>query len=229
LVLTAVLGLLGFLLVTAAFSARTTKRTEAPRKTALIRQIEDRRSKVVDLEQAVRSLRSDVQAEELSQARINRTDRAEAERTSELARRAGTVALKGAGLVVHLSDSSRKPPSTGDTGAYRIHDSDLQLVVNALFEAGADAVAINDSRVVATTPIRAAGDTIVVNFRPLTPPYSVSAIGAGASRFGKTKIAARFHRWTSLFGLGFSVSSSRDVTVPAYAGRVQITAATPGS
>jgi uncharacterized protein YlxW (UPF0749 family) len=223
-----VLGLLGFLLVTAAFSARDTRRTEAPRKTALIHQIEARRTRVADLEQAVRSLRSDVDAARLSQDRINRSGRQATERETQLAIQAGTVALKGSGIVVHLSDSSRKPPSSSDGGAYRIHDSDLQLVVNALFESGAEAVAINGNRIVSTTPIRAAGDTIVVNFRPLLPPYTVNAIGASGSRFNKTNIAARFHRWTSLFGLGFSVSSSHDVSIPAYAGRVEISAAVPG-
>jgi uncharacterized protein YlxW (UPF0749 family) len=223
------LALLGFLLVTAAFTASDTRRTEAPRKSALIRQIQERRSKVASLEQAVRGLRSDVQAAQLSAARISRTDREAADRATQLALQAGTVALQGSGIVVHLSDSSRKPPSTGDQGAYRIHDSDLQLVVNALFESGAEAVAINGNRIVATTPIRAAGDTVVVNFRPLTPPYTVAAIGADAKRFGKTQIAARFRRWTTLFGLGFSVSSSRKISVPAYTGRVQISAAIPGS
>src|SRR5207248_11307061 len=85
LVLTGVLGLLGFLVVTAAFSARDTRRTEAPRKTALIHQIEDRRTRVADLEQAVRSLRSDVDAARLSQDRINRSGRQATERETQLA------------------------------------------------------------------------------------------------------------------------------------------------
>src|SRR5437660_1432592 len=85
LVLTGVLGLLGFLLVTAAFSARDTRRTEAPRKTALIHQIEDGRTRVADLEQAVRSLRSDVDAARLSQDRINRSGRRATERETQLA------------------------------------------------------------------------------------------------------------------------------------------------
>ena len=89
------------------------------------------------------------------------------------------------------------------------------------------AVAVTDSRLVATTPIRAAGDTIVVNFRPLTPPYRVSAIGADRVRFEASDIARRFDRWTELFGLGFSVAERRVVTVPGYTGRVSISAATP--
>jgi uncharacterized protein YlxW (UPF0749 family) len=80
---------------------------------------------------------------------------------------------------------------------------------------------------VATTPIRAAGGTIVVNFRPLSPPYRVSAIGADRARFEASDIARRFHRWTELFGLGFAVTERSVVSVPGYTGRVSISAATP--
>jgi uncharacterized protein YlxW (UPF0749 family) len=80
---------------------------------------------------------------------------------------------------------------------------------------------------VATTPIRAAGSTIVVNFRPLTPPYRVVGIGASESRFDDSDIATRFRRWTKLFGLGFSATHTGSATVPAFAGQVPVDDATP--
>ena len=101
-------------------------------------------------------------------------------------------------------------------------------MVNALFAAGAEAVAINDNRIVATTPIRAAGGTIVVNFRPLPPPYRVVGIGAAKDRFADSEIARRFRQWSKQFGLGFNISESKSATVPAYTGRVAIDDATPG-
>ena len=128
----------------------------------------------------------------------------------------------------NAAPSDRPPPSAEDAGAYQIHDTDLQLVVNALWAAGAEAVAINDSRLVATTPIRAAGDTIVVNFRPLSPPYEVSAIGVDRTAFENSEIARRFKRWITLFGLGFDLQARAVVTVPGYTGRVGISAASPG-
>ena len=54
-----------------------------------------------------------------------------------------------------MSDSTRTVPKSADAGVYKIHDRDLQLVVNALFAAGAEAVSVNDVRLVATSPIRA--------------------------------------------------------------------------
>jgi uncharacterized protein YlxW (UPF0749 family) len=224
-----VLAVTGFLLLTAVSSARTTKKVEAPRKAELIDLIEARREQLDALDEDVRRLRSEVAAAEGRAARRDEEGAAAGRRLAELAGRAGTTALHGPGVEVTLSDSDRSPPSPDEAGAYRIHDSDLQLVVNALFAAGAEAVAINDSRVVVTTPIRAAGDTIVVNFRPLTPPYRVRAIGADEETYGASEIAARFRRWTRLFGLGYSTNRSDDLTVPGYTGRVRITTATPAA
>jgi uncharacterized protein YlxW (UPF0749 family) len=225
--LVAVLAVTGFLLLTAVSSARTTKRAEAPRKAELIDLIEQRRTQVDKLDQEVRNLRSDVSSAERGEARRSQQGVAADKELADLAGTAGTTALHGPGMEVKLRDSDRSPPSPDEAGAYRIHDSDLQLVVNALFAAGAEAVAINGSRVVVTTPIRSAGGTIVVNFRPLTPPYRVVAIGADLASFSGSEIASRFRRWTRLFGLGYSTDTLNDVTVPAYTGRVRITTASP--
>jgi uncharacterized protein YlxW (UPF0749 family) len=223
LLLASVVALLGFLLVTAASTARENRRAEEPRKAELIHQIVDRRTKVDDLDKQIRQLREQVTAAQRQAAARSTRERDDAARAAILAEQAGTVAMRGPALTVRLSDSDRKPTSPNDdAGALKIHDSDLQLVVNALFASGAEAIAVNDNRVVATTPIRAAGDTIVVNFRPLVPPYRVVAIGAGQSQFEQSEIAKRFRRWTKLFGLGFSVSRSQRATVPAYIGQTRI-------
>lgn len=227
LVLATAFAVLGFLLITAVSSVDQARRAAEPRKGELIDLIERRRSLVAEQDKAVHTLRAEVSSAQRQVSRRSELDRAAAETGSRLALQAGTVALEGNGLTVSLKDSAREPTTEEDSGAFRIHDSDLQLVVNALFAAGAEAVAVNDSRLVATTPIRSAGDTIVVNFRPLNPPYKVSAIGADRKAFEDSEIARRFERWTSLFGLGFSVQQ-REVTVPAYSGRVAITSAQPG-
>jgi uncharacterized protein YlxW (UPF0749 family) len=58
-----------------------------------------------------------------------------------------------------------------------VRDSDLQLVVNALWQSGAEAIAVNDQRLTNLSAIRAAGDAILVNDHPLTLPYRLQAIG----------------------------------------------------
>ena len=226
LVLTAGFAVLGFLLVTAVTSVRDVQRAAAPRKGELIDLIERRRDLVEEQDRAVHALRNEVAGAQRAAAQRNASEQAEASRSQALSLQAGTVALEGRGVLVQLDDSDREVPDSEEAGAFRIHDADLQLVVNALFAAGAEAVAVNDSRLVATTPIRAAGDTIVVNFRPLSPPYRVAAIGADRDAFDDSDIARRFRRWSELFGLGFSVQD-RDLTVPPFAGRVAISSARP--
>ena len=219
--------MLGFLVVTAASATDATRKAEAPRRAQLVDLIEARRDEVARRDEEVRTLRQEVeQAREATLERAKQ-DEAQAERSERLAAQAGTTALRGRGMVVKLSDSDREPGDPEESGAYRIHDTDIQQVVNALFAAGAEAVAVNDSRLVATSAIRGAGDTIVVNFRPLSPPYRVVGIGADEGDFRRSAIAVRFQRWTRLFGLGFEVDEDDDVEVPAYTGRVGITNASP--
>ena len=227
--LVGVLALLGFLLVTTANSARADRRAAEPRKVELIRLIEARRSQVGDLDAAVAELRAQVGRAERREARQSASMAAEAAEATSLAMAAGTVALRGRGVQVRLADSDRPARSPDDERAARIHDVDVQLVVNALFAAGAEAVAINGSRVVATTAIRSAGDTVVVNFRPLRPPYRIDAIGADLAIFDDSTIAERFRHWEKLFGLSYSASRQDRLTVPGFTGRVAIDTATPAS
>lgn len=222
-----VVGLLGFLVVTAVFTGVRERQKAAPRKAQLVTLISQRQSLVDDLDVAVESLRREVAGAQERATRADSRDRAAAEVQRALAEQAGTIPLGGPGLVVSLAPSDRPAPSTEDAGAYQIHDTDLQLVVNALWASGAEAISVNDSRLVATTPIRSAGGTIIVNFRPLSPPYRVTAIGAGRARFEASQIARRFKRWTTLFGLGFTVEERAALTVPGYTGRVGISAASP--
>jgi uncharacterized protein YlxW (UPF0749 family) len=222
-----VLALLGFGIVTAAQSATATRKVEEPRKDRLIDLIVQRRAQMNDLDKAVRELRGQLSDEQRRVSRANRAVSSATRTQSALAAQAGTSAVKGRGVRVKVSDADSIPDDAKDLSAYRISDADLQLLVNALWGAGAEAIAVNGNRVVATTSIRAAGETIVVNFRPLSPPYRLDAIGADKDRFANSDIAAQMRRWHTQFGLGFSTSNVDTMTVPPFAGRVGIDVATP--
>jgi uncharacterized protein YlxW (UPF0749 family) len=66
-------------------------------------------------------------------------------------------------------------PGAQDLG--RVLDVDLQQVVNGMWQAGAEAVAINGERVGALTAIRSAEDVVLVNYVPVVSPYEVRAVG----------------------------------------------------
>jgi uncharacterized protein YlxW (UPF0749 family) len=103
---------------------------------------------------------------------------------------AGLTPVAGPGLIVTLNDSKKTFPiapagiqNGGQTDSnlgdelVMIHDVDILQVINELRAAGAEAIAINDQRVVATSPIRCAGPTVLVNFVPVTPPFVIRAVG----------------------------------------------------
>lgn len=135
---------------------------------------------------------------------------------------AGTAAVRGPAVVVEMADS----PEADQEGTpdFRIVDTDLQLVVNALWTAGAEAVSVNGQRIVSTSAIRSAGQTILVNYKVLTSPYVVTAIGdpkALRARFDGSEIAEQFRTWTQVYRLSIRVRSVDAATIPAYAGSVR--------
>lgn len=93
-------------------------------------------------------------------------------RIDQLAPVVGAMAVRGPGVVVVADDA---PGGTEDSD--RVLDLDLQILANGLWRAGAEAVAINGHRLSNRTAIRSAGDAITVDYRSLTRPYRVEAIG----------------------------------------------------
>jgi len=85
----------------------------------------------------------------------------------------GTVPVSGPGVLIVVDDS----PSAAADARDRVLDIDLQILANGLWEAGAEAVSINGHRLSNLTAIRSAGDAITVDYRSLTRPYRVEAIG----------------------------------------------------
>lgn len=222
--LAAVLAIVGFLTLVASSGVKEAKRGAESRRAGLVKLIHTRQGEVEDLGKKLVALREDVEA---ARRRLSATSAEDARRLREVQMWAGTSGMVGPGLEVRLSDSGRAASTDDDRESLSVQDVDLQLVVNALWEAGAEAVAVNGQRLVATSPIRAAGETITVNFRPLAPPYEVKAIGVERRRFERSEVAERFRQWVEDYGLGFTIRSRSKVVVPAYAGTLQLSTARP--
>ena len=137
----------------------------------------------------------------------------------------GQTKVTGPGVVVTLddapdADSTGSDGRGGQLGDGRIYDRDLQDVANALWAAGAEAISVNGQRLTALTAIRSAGEAVLVDFRPLSPPYRLSAVGdvdAMEPAFVDSPTARRFTTYTSLYGLGFSVQRAASLSLPAAA------------
>ncbi|MBB4921734.1 uncharacterized protein YlxW (UPF0749 family) [Kitasatospora kifunensis] len=140
----------------------------------------------------------------------------------------GTGAVKGPGLKLVLDDAAGSgtgggiDPRTADgfTGS-RLHDRDLQLIVNGLWQAGAEAVAVNGQRLTALSAIRAAGDAILVDNRPLVPPYTVLAVGdeKGLPGAFQDSMGGQYLRLLEdSYGIKATVSPQRSLDLPGAVG-----------
>jgi len=222
--LAAVLALVGFLTLVASSGVKQAKRGAESRRAGLVKLIHTRQGEVDSLGKELVRLRTDVVA---ARRRLSTTSADDAHRLRDVQMWAGTTPMSGRGVEVRLSDSRRGHKAERDRESLSVHDVDLQLVVNALWAAGGEAMAVNGQRLVATSPIRAAGETITVNFRPLVPPYTVEVIGVDKKQFEHSAVARRFRQWVEDYGLGFSVKARSKIVVPAYAGTLQLSSARP--
>ncbi len=198
---------LGFLAVVAATAPRT-----APAR-------DTRRLEVVDLisvqDERVRELQDEVRGLEQRIAGLGqgsalgdesvRDLRAEAQR---LAAYSGGAALEGPGVTVVLDDSSSSRSPTGDPNDLVVHEQDIQTVVNALWAAGAEAVAINGQRLSSISAVRCAGNTLLLHGVVHSPPYEIGAIGDPAALAASLPAQPGIERLleaVEAFGLGYEV------------------------
>ncbi|MEO9134280.1 MAG: DUF881 domain-containing protein [Jatrophihabitantaceae bacterium] len=139
---------------------------------------------------------------------------------------AGQVAVKGAGLQVTLSDPKAAPPTAdqGRVGTVPISasgaltDRDVRSVVNELWADGAEAISVNNIRLTPTSAIRFAGEAVLVDFQPITSPYTIRAIGNAddlATTFASSDVAGRYQTLSSADGIGFTFSEAKSMKLPA--------------
>jgi uncharacterized protein YlxW (UPF0749 family) len=90
---------------------------------------------------------------------------------------AGVAPLDGPGVVVRLDDSATARSPSGDPNDLLVHERDIQTVVNALWSAGAEAVAVAGQRLTGLSAVRCTGNTLLLHGRVHVPPYVIAAIG----------------------------------------------------
>ncbi|MGP1673655.1 MAG: DUF881 domain-containing protein [Candidatus Limnocylindrales bacterium] len=143
---------------------------------------------------------------------------------------AGLIPLTGSGLVLQLEDSQEPPAPDGNAADYLVVARDLRTIVEELWAAGAEAVAINGERITPTTAIIDIGSSVLVNAAYLAGPYQVSAIGPDDlyPRLGASPGFVDFIRARAQgFGIRVSVAEPEAVEVPAFAGTVTLRYARP--
>ncbi|GGR62002.1 membrane protein [Streptomyces aurantiogriseus] len=220
--LAAGLVLAALVVTVGAAQARIAAPVVAKEREDLIDRI-DRETEAADkLESTVDELRDDVSARQREALR----ESGGGDQAELVGILAGAVEVHGPGIKLVVDDA--KEASTGgdsdpretsgfsDTG--RVRDRDLQRVVNGLWASGAEAVSINGQRLTALSAIRAAGDAILVDNKPLVPPYTVLAVGDGknlSTRFQDSADGLYLHALQENFGIRTAISVEDDVRLPA--------------
>lgn len=150
-----------------------------------------------------------------------------------LAAEAGTVPVAGPAVAVSLIDS----PLRGDqipqgltVDDLVVHQQDVQGVVNALWRGGAEAMMIQDQRVITTSAVRCVGNTLILQGRVYSPPFVITAIG-DTERLQESLENDRsvqiYQEYVEVAGLGYAVEVLDEVEAPAYSGSIRLEYATP--
>lgn len=216
LIATVALGLAGFVLALGVSARIINDPIVDEQRTALIERVQAADARQDELLGQTSQLREEVEAAraaELERA-LGGAALASSIAAAELA--TGYVAVTGPGVVVTLSDA---PVADGELpdDLEQVLDSDVQRAVNGLWSAGAEAIAVNGGRLTARSAIRSAAGAILVNYRPLRPPYRVEAIGSDQllDRFLASQDAAELRGISEQFGIGFTSESAGDLLLPA--------------
>lgn len=139
---------------------------------------------------------------------------------------AGRTAVAGPGVEVQLTDSKLpvdQLPEGFSVDDIVVHQQDVQAVVNALWAGGAEAMMIQDQRIISTSAVRCVGNTLILQGRVYSPPYRIRVIGEPArlrDMLTQSPEVQIYREYVRAVGLGYEVRSSGRFEFPAYAGSI---------
>ncbi|MYS75565.1 DUF881 domain-containing protein [Streptomyces sp. SID5926] len=220
--LAAGLVLAALVVTVGAAQARVAAPVVAKEREELVDRIEGETSAADELEKSVDELRDDVD----NRRREALEKSGDGDRSDLVGILSGAVEVHGPGVKLVVNDAkdvatgadgqSRGTSGFSDTG--RVRDRDMQRVVNGLWESGAEAISVNGQRLTALSAIRAAGDAILVDNRPLVPPYTVLAVGDGerlSRGFQDSADGLYLHALEESYGIRTAISVADDLKLPA--------------
>jgi uncharacterized protein YlxW (UPF0749 family) len=208
----------GFLLVVAYHQTLAAQPESSRVRAGLVTDVHNRQHETDQLQQQADRLRDEVARQRDAALAAAGTD---ANQLQQLELASGAGKVRGPGAVVRLGDAPTPVDAlTGKASGKNLGivlDRDLQDVTNELWRDGAEAIAINGERLSATSTIRTAGSTILVDFRPISSPYDVSAIGPEDldKRFTDSATGQRFRGFAAYYNMTVAVRRQNDLTLPA--------------
>ena len=205
--------LLGLLLTVAGVQTAESQPVQQASRASLVEQAKNRRAELDAARAQVLRLRKEVnRAQTERQAAADAVASVDGE-LQELGVVTGAGPATGPGVKIVVDD---RPDAVTDRQT--VQDVDLQILVNGLWTAGAEAVSVNGQRVTNLTAIRLAGKAITVNLRSLRRPYTITAIGDPdqlPARFVESGAGTWWLNLKSVYGLQFTMTREDSLTVPA--------------
>jgi uncharacterized protein YlxW (UPF0749 family) len=155
-------------------------------------------------------------------------------RNTALAADAGLDPMRGAGVVVTLTDAQRDAngrfPRDASPDDLVVHQQDIQAVLNALWSGGAEGVQMQDQRIIGTSAPRCVGNTLLLNGRTYSPPYVISAVGdpaAMAAALAASPLVTIYKQYVVRFGLGYTEEAKASVELVGHTDTVRMRFAKP--
>lgn len=195
----------------------------AARNKTLVNVIETQEQKNFELEQEIAKIRTQIEKYHSEKSGEQGLEPVKNE-LDQYRLMAGLTAVEGPGVIITLDDQE-KARTAQDPEFYMIHYSNILYIVNDLRAAGAEAIAVNNERIVATSDIRCAGSIILVNTSRLAPPYIIKAVGQPS----RLEAMVKSGEYSTLELGKFPVSLVKNdvITIPAYKGSYSFTYAAP--
>ncbi|MDO8885314.1 DUF881 domain-containing protein [Candidatus Oleimmundimicrobium sp.] len=217
---------LGILLATSFYSQQKFKETgPSSRKEGLMESVEALEVERERLKNELSKTRKEVEDYEKQAAANEGILTSFTQENEELKKAAGLTYLTGTGVEITLADSSQLPEFENPNN-YIIHDYDLRLAVNALLSGEARGIDVNGQRLISTSAIRCAGNTVMINSTRLSSPYKIKAIGEQDRLLKALQedegFAQLLQSYAKAFGLIVKVDKISELRLPSYKGSLHL-------
>jgi uncharacterized protein YlxW (UPF0749 family) len=216
---------LGFLVAAQLASEIPRVRYTTQERTPLIETTNELQAQQDDLKARILQLRSQIQTVEGQGAGAADLVRQLNAELQEARIAAGLIPLTGTGIVLQLEDSKAPVPLGGSESDYLVGSRDVRVVVEELWRAGAEAIAVNGERITPTSAIIDVGTSLLVNSAYQTPPYQITALGP-PDLYDRLSAAPGFLDFVRSrskgYGIRISLAEPDSVDIPAFVGTVTL-------
>lgn len=130
----------------------------------------------------------------------------------------GLTDVTGPGVIITLQDSPVINANNFlNLSDALVHDMDVLSVINELKNAGAEAISINDQRIIPTSSIECDGNVIKINGEKIGTPFEIKAIGL-PERFVTLERPGGYLYKLEEYGIVTELKKVESITIPKYSG-----------